>query len=97
MGSNYGKLVAFRFVTVLINLLLLRIISIPFDFIALVMGLWVTAPGMRILIFVLEVFNLMIALLSFFFGNIVGGLLGVATSGICLYVLCMEDVKERFS
>ena len=97
MGSNYGKLVAFRFVTVLINLLLLRIISIPFDFIALVIGIWAAFPGMRIVIFILEVFNLMIALLSFFFGNIAGGLLGVATSGICLYVLCMDDVKERFS
>lgn len=96
MESSYGKLVAFRTVTVLINLFLVGQINIPFDFIALIVGIWVMSPGVRIVIFVLEILNLMLAILGFFFGNILGGLLGVVTSGICLYVMCLPEVKERF-
>ena len=96
MKNSYGTLVLFRFVTVLINLLLVRQLNIPFDFIALLIGIWVMKPGMRAVIFALEVLNLMLAILGLFFGNMLGGLLGVAISGICIYVMCLPDVKERF-
>ena len=96
MESNYGKLVLFRVVTVLINLFLVGQINIPFDFIALIIGIWVMSSGMRILIMALEILNLMLAILGLFFGNILGGMLGIAVSGICIYVMCLPDVKERF-
>jgi len=96
MENSYGKLILLRVVTVLINLVVFHLLSIPFDLIALIVGIWVTSPGMRIVIFVLEVLNLMLAILGLFFGNILGGLLGVAVSGICIYVMCLPDVKERF-
>ena len=96
MESSYGKLVLFRVVTVLINLFLVGQINIPFDFIALIIGIWVMSSGMRIVIMALEILNLMLAILGLFFGNILGGLLGIAVSGICIYVMCLPDVKERF-
>ena len=96
MEGSYGKLILFRVVTVLVSMFLLHQVSIPFDLIALVIGIWVMTPGMRIVIFVLEVVNLMLAMLSIFFGNFIGALFGILISGICLYVLCLPDVKERF-
>lgn len=96
MKITYGKLVLFRAVTVLVSVFLLRQITIPFDLIALVVGLWVTAPWMRVAIVALEFFNLMLAVLSGFFGNIPGAILGIAVSGLCIYGVCMPGVKERF-
>ena len=96
MNGTYGKLVLFRAVTVAINLFLVGQLSIPFDFIAMLVGLCFTASGVRTVIFALEVLNLMLALLGFFFGNWIGSFLGVAISAVCLYVICLPEVKERF-
>jgi len=96
MEGSYGKLVLFRVVTVLINMILLAQISIPFDLIAMIIGIWVKAPSVRVIIIALEIFNLMLAILGGFFGNIIGALLGILISGICIYVMCLPDVKERF-
>lgn len=96
MNITYGKLVLFRAVTVLISMFLLHQITIPFDLIALVIGIWVTAPWMRVVIVALEFFNLMLAVLSGFFGNIPGAILGIVVSGLCIYGVCAPGVKERF-
>ena len=80
MSGTYGKLVLFRAVTVAVNLFLVGQLNIPFDFIAMLVGLCVAAPVVRAVIFALEVLNLMLALLGFFFGNWIGSLLGVAIS-----------------
>ena len=96
MNGTYAALVVFRAVTVAVNLFLVGQLNIPFDFIAMLIGICVTAPGVRVAIFALEVLNLMLAVLGLFFGNWLGGLLGVAVSAICLYVLCLPDVKQRF-
>ena len=96
MLSNYGLLVLFRVVTAAVNLLVIRQLNIPLDLIAMVVGLWVLRPWVRAAIFSLEVLNLMLALLGFFFGNIAGSLFGVAVYGLCIYVMCTPVVKERF-
>ena len=96
-NKSYKYLVLFRAVTVVINLFVIGQLNIPFDFIALVIGLWVARPSVRVAIFALEVLNLMIAGLGLFFGNYLGSLFGIAISALCLYVMCRPDVKERFS
>ena len=96
MKSNYGYLVAFRLVTAAINLFLVRQLNIPFDLIAMLVGIPVKRPAVRAVTFALEVLNLMLAALGIFFGNIVGGVLGIAISAVCIYMLCLPDVKERF-
>ena len=96
MLSNYGLLVLFRVVTAAVNLLVIRQLNIPLDLIAMVVGLWVLRPWVRATIFSLEVLNLMGALLGLFFGNYAGSLFGVAVYGLCIYVLCKPELKERF-
>jgi len=96
MNGTYGKLILFRAVTVAVNLFLVGQLNIPFDFIALIIGIWVTSPGLRVIIFALEVLNLMIAGLGLFFGNYLGSFLGLAISFVCIYVMCRPDVKSRF-
>ena len=96
MKSTYGKLVLFRGAIVLINLLLMGQLSVPLDLIAMLIGIWVPAPLVRMVIFALEILNLLLAILGLFFGNIMGGLMGIAVSAICLYVMCLPDVKARF-
>ena len=95
-SNDYRNLVLFRAVTVAINLLLVKQLNIPFDFIAILIGIWFPRPGVRIAIFSLEVLNLMLAALGLFFGNYVGSLFGIAISAFCLYVMCRPEVKERF-
>lgn len=95
-NTNYKYLVLFRAVTVVINLFVIGQLNIPFDFIALVIGLWVTKPSVRAAIFALEVLNLMLAGLGLFFGNYLGSFFGLAISGFCLYMMCRPDIKERF-
>ncbi len=97
MKNRYGLLVLFRAVTVAVNLFLVGQLNIPFDFIAMLVGIPFAAPGVRAVIFALEVLNLMLALLGLFFGNYVGGLLGVAISAVCIYAMCRPDIKERFA
>ena len=96
MKSSYGKMIIFRLVTAAINFFLIRQLNIPLDLVAMLIGIPFTAPGVRVLIFALEILNLMIAALGFFFGNILGSLLGIAISAVCIYMLCLPDVKERF-
>ena len=96
MKGTYGKLVLFRGAFVLINLFLMGQLSIPLDLIAMLIGIWVPAPLVRMAIFALEILNLMLSALGLFFGNIMGGLMGVAVSVICIYVMCLPDVKARF-
>lgn len=96
MKGSYGKLVLFRGAIVLINLVLMGQLSVPLDLIAMLIGIWVPAPVVRMAIFALEILNLMLALLALFFSNLMGGLIGVAVSVICIYVMCLPDVKARF-
>ena len=96
MLINYGLLVLFRAVTAAINLLMIRQLNIPLDLIAMIIGIWVLRPWVRVTVFSLEVLNLMLALLGLFFGNYVGSLFGVAVYGLCIYVLCTPEVKARF-
>lgn len=96
MKGTYGKLVLFRGAIVLINLVLMGQLSVPLDLIAMLIGIWVPAPVVRMAIFALEILNLMLALLALFFSNLMGGLIGVAVSVICIYVMCLPDVKARF-
>ena len=96
MKNSYGKLVLFRFATAAVNLFLIRQLNIPFDLIAMLIGIPFAVPGVRVAIFALEILNLMIAALGFFFGNILGSTFGVVISAVCIYVLCRPDVKERF-
>ena len=96
MLSNYGLLVLFRAVTAAVNLLVIRQLNIPLDLVAMIIGIWVLRPWVRVAIFSLEVLNLMLALLGLFFGNYVGSLFGVAVYGLCIYVLCSPALKERF-
>ena len=95
-NNHYRNLVLFRIVTVAINLFLVKQLNIPFDFIAIIIGIWFPRPGVRVAIFALEVLNLMLAALGLFFGNYVGSLFGIAISAFCMYVMCRPDVKERF-
>ena len=69
MSGTYGKLILFRTVTVAVNLFLVGQLNIPFDFIAMLIGIPVTRPVMRGIIFALEILNLMLACLGLFFGN----------------------------
>jgi len=96
MKSSYGKLVIFRLVTAAINLFLVRQLNIPFDLIAMLIGIPFAVPGVRVAIFALEILNLMIAALGFFFGNILGSTFGIVVCAVCIYMLCRPDVKERF-
>ena len=96
MKGSYGKLVLFRGAIVLINLVLMGQLSVPLDLIAMLIGIWVPAPVVRMAIFALEILNMMLALLALFFSNLMGGLIGVAVSVICIYVMCLPDVKARF-
>ena len=96
MLSNYGLLVLFRVITAAINLFLIRQLNIPLDLIAMLIGLVVLRPWVRAVIFGLEVLNLMLTVLGLFFGNYLGGLFGVAVYGLCIYVLCRPEMKERF-
>lgn len=95
-NTHYRNLILFRAATVAINLFLVKQLNIPFDFIAILIGIWFPKSGVRAAIFALEVLNLMLAGLGLFFGNIVGGLLGIFISAVCLYMMCLPDVKERF-
>ena len=97
MSGTYGKLILFRTVTVAVNLFLVRQLNIPFDFVAMLIGIPVTRPVMRGIIFALEILNLMLACLGLFFGNYLGGLLGIAISAVCIYAMCRPDIKERFA
>ena len=97
MMSSYGKLVLFRAATAAINLLVIAQLNIPLDLIALIVGIWVTRPAVRGVIFALEVLNVMVAALGCFFGNYVGSLFGIAVNAICLYAMCRPDIKERFA
>ena len=96
MKNNYTYLVAFRLSTAAINLFLVRQLNIPFDLIAMLIGIPVKRSAVRTVTFALEVLNLMLAALGLFFGNYVGSLLGIAISAVCIYMLCLPDVKERF-
>ena len=96
MNSSYGKLIFFRVATSAVILFLLGQWSIPLDLIAMIIGIWVLRPWVRVTVFSLEVLNLMLALLGLFFGNYVGSLFGVAVYGLCIYVLCTPEVKARF-
>ena len=95
-NNHYRNLVLFRAATVAINLFLIKQLNIPFDFIAIIIGIWFPKPGVRVAIFALEVLNLMLAALGLFFGNYVGSLFGIVISAFCLYVMCRPEVKERF-
>ena len=95
-NNHYRNLVLFRAATVAINLFLIKQLNIPFDFIAIIIGIWFPRTGVRVAIFALEVLNLMLAALGLFFGNYVGGLFGIAVYSFCLYMLCTPEVKERF-
>ena len=96
MKSSYGKMILFRVITAAVNLLLVKQLNIPLDLIAMLIGIPFAVPGVRIVIFALEILNLMLAALGFFFGNVLGSLLGVAISAVWIYMLCLPDVKERF-
>ena len=96
MLSHYGLLVLFRVLTAAINFFMIRQLNIPLDLIAMIIGIWVLRPWVRVTLFSLEVLNVMLALLGLFFGNYVGSLFGIAVYGLCIYVLCTPEVKERF-
>ena len=96
MNSTYGKLLIVRIITVAINVILIRQMNIPLDLIAMIVGIWVLRPWVRVTIFALEVLNLMLTALGLFFGNYVGGLFGIAVYSFCLYLLCTPEIKERF-
>ena len=96
MERTYAKLLSVRIITVAINVFLIRQMNIPLDLIAMGIGIWVLRPWVRTAIFALEVLNLMLTALGLFFGNYVGGLLGIAVYSFCLYLLCTPEVKERF-
>ena len=96
MERTYAKLLSVRIITVAINVFLIRQMNIPFDLIAMGIGIWVLRPWVRTAIFALEVLNLMLTALGLFFGNYVGGLFGIAVYSFCLYLLCTPEVKERF-
>ena len=96
MKDSYRKLILFRAVTAAIILFLIRQRTIPFDLLAMVIGLWIRRPIIRGVIFALEILNLMVALLGLFFGNILGGLFGAAVYGVAICAMCRPDVKERF-
>lgn len=97
MKSSYEKLVLFRAVTAAVNFFLVGQLNIPFDLIAMLIGIPCRAPVIRAVIFALEVLNLMLAALGLFFGNYLGGLFGIFISAVCIYVMCRPDVKERFA
>ena len=92
----YGTLVAFRSVVAVISMLLSGGISIPFDLIALLCGLWITSSAVRTIIVVIEVINLIFGVGIMLMGGVLSGLLGIAVSGICLYAMNLPDIKERF-
>ena len=92
----YGMLVAFRSMVAVISVLLSGGISIPFDLIALVCGIWITTSSVRTIIVVIEVINLILSVAIMFMGGFLSGLLGIAVAGICLYVINLPEIKERF-
>ena len=96
MKDSYGKLILFRAVTAAIILFLIRQRTIPFDLLAMVIGIWIRRPVIRGAIFAFEILNLMVALLGLFFGNILGGLFGSAVYGVAIWAMCRPDIKERF-
>ena len=96
MERSYEKLVIFRVITAAILVLLIRQFTIPFDLIAMIIGIWVRKPGMRMVIYGLEVLNLMLAALGLFFGNYFGSLFGIVVSAVCFWLLSRPDVRERF-
>ena len=96
MKSTYGKLVLFRIATAAINFFLIGQLNVPLDLIAMLIGIPFASSGVRIAIFALEILNLMVAALGLFFGNYLGSFFGIAICAVCLYVLCRQDVKDRF-
>ena len=96
MVRSYEKMVIFRVITAAVMILAIRQFTIPFDLVAMIIGIWVKKPGMRMAIYALEVLNLMLSALGLFFGNYLGSLFGVAVSAICFWLLSRPDVRERF-
>ena len=72
------------------------IISISLDLIAMVVGIWVTAPPVWIILICLESFNIVLCVLAFFSGNVVVALINLIVYIICIYGLTRPSIKDRF-
>ena len=70
--------------------------SISLDLIAMVVGIWVTAPSVWIIVICLEGFNIMLCVLAFFSGNVVVALINLIVYIICIYGLTRPSIKDRF-
>ena len=93
----YEKLFWIRVATVVILGVLTMSISIPLDLIAMLVGLWVMTPTVRTVILVLEVLNLLIAVLSLMTGNLLGSMIGIGISAYFLYSLNQHEIKMYFN
>ena len=101
MGDKtYNKLVGFRFVAMLVISTMTFLsegrFDIPLDLIVLLLGVWVTAPAIRVLILALEALNLLLGAAAIIAEEFLGGILGLVISGVCLYVMGLPEIKERF-
>ena len=70
--------------------------SISFDLIAMVAGIWVTAPPVWIIVICLDSFNIMLCVLAFFSGNVAVALINLIVYIICIYGLTRPSIKARF-
>lgn len=99
-NGSYYAMVAVRVALVLaIGLFSMEVegsLSIPFDLIAMIVGIWVTAPAVRIIILCLLACNIVFGVVAVIISGTVVGAINAAISVLFLWLMNWPEIKARF-
>jgi len=97
---EYRNLLTLRGIFVVIicaaSMMLYNSVTLPFDFVAMLVGMWAPYPAVWICIMVLLILNMMVGALSLLTEGNVLAVLSIFICAICIGLLNRPGVKARF-